>query len=880
MPIKKKKISELNEAGDLKGFYTIGYRLLDGVKESVKIGLEYIQTAYEKVVQATKDAIAATTDMRQLEATVEENEESRETAESRRTAAEQGRQTAESERSTAEGERNVSEELRVSAETQRGTAEDERKAAEFLRFEAETERSTAEQNRKTAETGRVTAEQARATEYAGIKTESEDVIAAHRSAVASANQATIYANQEGDIAKEKAALADAAAQAANTAATTIDDKMQTAINKLIAGAPDALDTLNELAASLGNDPNFATTIATELGKKLNKTDIINDVVTGGVDKVLSAQQGVELAGQIVEMGKNAGGKMVLIPSAVLNLTNASTSNEILDAFGSKEAFIEIVTKVKEGAPVAMNMGGILAELIMYTGVISEEQSLYMLVFLAIDPSGADDNFVLSISLDGDMAIADKRSHPYGYANVVNIPSSIVSLNSDSTSDEIIAALGGRDSFNAFIEKIRAGNAVVIMAGGTSNISMVYSSVVTMVSDYVDSNNFKLNIVFSAAGSGNEMAVTVKNGVYSYSSNTIQALLTTSLVSDPSTGGTNRPASAEAVKVLNDNKIGKGDNAASATKLKDTRLIFGQPYDGSADTNGTLLVKPTGNSYSEGIRIQSPNNSEWSNIQFGTDSSQNGYINGQWLIGRNPSKAFVVTPAGSEQVGLIQQKGFSVDYEKGDTYMGLNRDLYFTAETTSNSGIRFTMGDNDYARIMVAGGANNGVLEIATADDGTEPIYVRQYTGVFTSLVRTATLLDGSGNTYFPGSVHTPSGFWKDSDARLKSHITPLRHTLDQILAIPTAGFVMDGKQQIGTIAQEVEKICPEVVSESFELKSQVPERNDWEVFVENDHKGNPQEYVKVKRVEYEMLGVLALEGVKLLAEEVKELRNRLKELER
>jgi hypothetical protein len=64
-----------------------------------------------------------------------------------------------------------------------------------------------------------------------------------------------------------------------------------------------------------------------------------------------------------------------------------------------------------------------------------------------------------------------------------------------------------------------------------------------------------------------------------------------------------------------------------------------------------------------------------------------------------------------------------------------------------------MADNDQFRILVGGTASNaGFAEIATADDGTEPIHVRQYTGVFTTLVRTATLLDGSGNTSLPGSL--------------------------------------------------------------------------------------------------------------------------------
>lgn len=47
MPLKKKKISELNEASDMKGFFTIGYRVINGVKTSLKFGLEKIQTALD-----------------------------------------------------------------------------------------------------------------------------------------------------------------------------------------------------------------------------------------------------------------------------------------------------------------------------------------------------------------------------------------------------------------------------------------------------------------------------------------------------------------------------------------------------------------------------------------------------------------------------------------------------------------------------------------------------------------------------------------------------------------------------------------------------------------------------------------------------------------
>lgn len=75
-------------------------------------------------------------------------------------------------------------------------------------------------------------------------------------------------------------------------------------------------------------------------------------------------------------------------------------------------------------------------------------------------------------------------------------------------------------------------------------------------------------------------------------------------------------------------------------------------------------------------------------------------------------------------------------------------------------LKATMGDNDAFRIAVGGSANAGYAEIATADDGTEPIYVRQYGDAkadgFVTPTRTATLLDANGNTQFPGSVTAPS----------------------------------------------------------------------------------------------------------------------------
>lgn len=80
-----------------------------------------------------------------------------------------------------------------------------------------------------------------------------------------------------------------------------------------------------------------------------------------------------------------------------------------------------------------------------------------------------------------------------------------------------------------------------------------------------------------------------------------------------------------------------------------------------------------------------------------------------------------------------------------------------ASTTGTRQVRFQGGDNDYGRVAYGGTASNaGWMEIASCDDGNEPIYARQYTGVFTTIKRTATLLDANGNTIFPGTVTAPT----------------------------------------------------------------------------------------------------------------------------
>ena len=109
--------------------------------------------------------------------------------------------------------------------------------------------------------------------------------------------------------------------------------------------------------------------------------------------------------------------------------------------------------------------------------------------------------------------------------------------------------------------------------------------------------------------------------------------------------------------------------------------------------------------------------------------------------------------------------------------------------------------------------------------------------------------DGQATGGF-AEVHA-SGFFKESDIRLKSDIAPLKHTLDQICNIPTVEFDMHDKHQIGTVAQDLENNFAEIVN--------------------TDSDG-------MKSVDYCMLGVVAIEGIKLLKQEIEDLKKQIEEL--
>lgn len=92
--------------------------------------------------------------------------------------------------------------------------------------------------------------------------------------------------------------------------------------RLVASAPETLNTLDEIAAALGDDPNFATTIINQLGTKANKSDVYtkseatNKINTAVANKVTSTDvTQIKIVDEIPEIGSQTPGILYIKLSA-------------------------------------------------------------------------------------------------------------------------------------------------------------------------------------------------------------------------------------------------------------------------------------------------------------------------------------------------------------------------------------------------------------------------------------------------------------------------------------------------------------------------------------------------------------------------------------
>lgn len=291
-----------------------------------------------------------------------------------------------------------------------------------------------------------------------------------------------------------------------------------------------------------------------------------------------------------------------------------------------------------------------------------------------------------------------------------------------------------------------------------------------------------------------------------------------------------------------------------------------------DTGGyyKIMVVPTTGGWSRGFSIDKPTAVLARFGAYGTGQSLNYSYVGTSFEANNtwqrwsPSGSTITVPLTTAAItssGVIKTtQGMIAKYfrfEKDGTNVG-----YIGAGSTVNNDIYIQSQNDNSIHFCVSGYSTSAGMTVHTnsnvsigGDAATEKLNV-------------------AGNITSTGKVSAANGFFKESDARLKSDIKPLDYTLDQICSIPTVSFIMNDQKQIGTIAQNLEELgFEDIVTEGDTLKSEVSNPEQFESFTKDG-----EEYVKVKKVEYEMLGVLAIEGVKMLKDEIEKLKAEIETL--
>jgi hypothetical protein len=243
----------------------------------------------------------------------------------------------------------------------------------------------------------------------------------------------------------------------------------------------------------------------------------------------------------------------------------------------------------------------------------------------------------------------------------------------------------------------------------------------------------------------------------------------------------------------------------AVRLETPRYIFSKPFDG---TNNV-----TGGAKFNAICIETDNNGNDS----GRGSEINNYnaeLNLQYNTSRDITMCF---GGGNVRIGT----GLSGYKLSVNGNVGIDGSITFQYLSGGNERnlLYQQMADNDLFRIRCGGPSNQGWVEIATADDGTEPIYVRQYTGEFASITRTLTLLDGSGNTICPGNLLTNGGVTMyGSDETKKNIIERFILPLDYVVNAPLWRYTWrdnrNDRINIGGSAQYTQLMMNELVGDS------------------------------------------------------------------
>lgn len=192
-------------------------------------------------------------------------------------------------------------------------------------------------------------------------------------------------------------------------------------------------------------------------------------------------------GDWVNQGKIAGGgsgNVVVIPAAAMSLSDQATSDEIFNAFGGKDAFMDICQSIvnKDTVCVVANIPEESGMKLVYIPVMAMAtytdannanfmmaiitETTFQLVVTVTDGIATQSSQVLNhiYEAPSDGNVYGRKNKDWvkvpENSNVIILPKEILDLTGSSSSEEILAAFGGIDKYKDLLEKLSTNNCLV------------------------------------------------------------------------------------------------------------------------------------------------------------------------------------------------------------------------------------------------------------------------------------------------------------------------------------------------------------------------------------------------------------------------------------
>ena len=557
-----------------------------------------------------------------------------------------------------------------------------------------------------------------------------------------------------------------------------------AVSNLVDAAPTTLDTLNELASALGDDPNFATTVSTNIG------NVSNRVTT------------LENAGYITDYTVTEGD--VTAHQAALTITESQIS-DLSHFSGSYNDLTDVPSGVT--ARTDEEIEDVVGGLISGTGAttVTYNDAAGTLVVSSTDTntqlSDADIAAMGYIKTDTNTQLTDAEIAAFGYIKT--------DTNTQRTNEEI------QDVVGAAISGSGATSVTYNDAAGTITVSSTDTN--TQLSDS--------DIAAFGYTKGNE-TVTLSGDITGSGTTSI----TTSIASNA--------VGANELNVSGNGTSGQvlasdGDGTFSWTEVSggiegsiaNTQIAFGNGTDSVAgDADFTFASKTltlggdsgTGNLVAQLITGEALTSNNYINlanyIQHQSDTNTK--------FGFPANDTFTIETSGSERMRVNSSGNVGISEVSPDTL------LHVTKNTNShswshNSNVLATFENSSSAYInIVSGNSNQGEVwfsDAALSGRGRLRYDHSSDTMEIWGASTPKAYIYSSGNMTITGSLT------ENSDERLKENVNTIENALDKVNSLRGVEYNMiadDSKtKKLGLIAQEVEAVVPELVHDNEEYKS-------------------------------------------------------------